>query len=334
MRMWACHVDTRCHRVQDSVTAARLSHFLPDAIELARQGEAVHFGLPAQQLQALRSAFALSRSLNISFVGAAAGAANAAARVGMLEDLARALDAAAPAADGVRDCVLVIGEKDGVDALGRAWLSHAAPATWPAGLRRLDMALARTRRAHVARVRKDEAATARALGVAAVFASDHLTLSTLYTDCLARLATDTAAGIERLDVRHISLYVVEPTAAESAVVPLPGGVVQVRADCSAAQLSSELAAHAPRAAEQLRELAEKEAESAELSKHVERVLRLRRLARDGVLTHVQFTSGCWRLIRHRDTLERYVESSTLRVSDRNEIVPGAHVIDIAWNFIV
>ena len=181
-----------------TVTAERLSHFIPDAIELARQGEAVHHGLPRQQLQTLRTAFSLSRRLNVTFAGDAQRAGTA-AQVGLLESLARALDAAGPAGEAVRDCKVVLGEGGGVDAQGRAWLWWSdTVAEWAHALQRLDVALVHERTAAHARVHAAEAAVAKALGMRAVFTGAQLALSGLYDDFLrVRLALPCAAARSR-----------------------------------------------------------------------------------------------------------------------------------------
>jgi Domain of unknown function (DUF4461) len=320
---------------QGVVSEARLSHFLPDAIELVRQGEAVRHGLPQQQLQALRSAFALSRSLNISFSGSASQAGPE-WQAEMLEDLARAFDRAGGAAEAVHGCALVIGDVWGVDALGRAWLSHdAPPGGWARELVRLDMALARERSAHVRRTRELEASAAQAFGVCAVFASDRLSLSALYTDNLRDVQHNGHIAGEHPGVwRHMSVHFVDPAASAEAASLLPGAVLQARVDISLDALRAALADAAPAAVRHLRAVTEADAERKSLAQHVEKQLRLRTLLSDPALTHEQFKSGCYRLVRHRDWLAPYVESSTVRLSDRNEVVPGSHVMDIRWDFEV
>lgn len=56
--------------MQGRLRTDQLRYFLPDAIELARQGEAAHHGMPAQQLQAMRSGFSHARGVKITFFGA------------------------------------------------------------------------------------------------------------------------------------------------------------------------------------------------------------------------------------------------------------------------
>ena len=173
---------------QGTVTAKRLSHFLPDAVELARRGEAVHHGLPTQQLQALRSAFFLHRRLSPKFDGAAA-ALPPQLQLELLERLGRAVDAAGAAAAAVRDAVLVIGDAPvdtGVDALGRVWLPHSGTvAVWAHALQRLDMPLVRRRQEQRRAAAAAERAAAAALGVRAVFAAEQrLSLSSLFSDAL------------------------------------------------------------------------------------------------------------------------------------------------------
>ena len=320
--------------VQGVLSEERLSHFLPDAIELARQGEAVHHSLPAQQLQAMRSAFAMSRALNVTFAHPTAQVPPA-ERVALVECLARALDQAGGAAEPVRDCTIVIGEASGIDALGRAWLHHAeSPATWARELARMDMALSRERRAAIAGARELERAAAHALRVQSVFADNSLMLSSLHTACLQRLTHEaTEMSLPPEDTwRHMSVHVVEPAACKQAVVTLPGALLQARTDAPLADLTSQLRAVAPAAARQLQELAAESEERRALTQHVEKQLRLRKLSVDPVLTFEQFKSGCHRLQRCKDWLAQYVESSSIRVSERNEMVPGNVVIDVAWNF--
>jgi hypothetical protein len=162
----------------------RLSHFIPDAIELARQGEAVHFGLPSQQLEALRSAFFFAHALSISFSGNATRLSTS-LQVSLLEQLARSLDAAGDVAGAVCHCMIIIGDGQGVDAHGRLWLRHdGTVATWAHELQCLDVALVQERRAQQAEMRRVEVEVAAALGLRAVFAGDRLAISELYRDFL------------------------------------------------------------------------------------------------------------------------------------------------------
>lgn len=181
------------------MTAERLAHFIPDAIELVRQGEAVRHGLPRQQLQTLRSAFSLSRRLNVTFAGDAQRAGTP-AQIGLLENLARALDGAGAAGEAVRDCKVILGEGGGVDAQGRVWLWWSdTVAEWAHALQRLDVALVHERTAAHARVHAAEVAVAKALGVRAVFTGAQLALSSLYDDFLRVRRTLTAPRVRACD---------------------------------------------------------------------------------------------------------------------------------------
>ena len=53
--------------VQGALDTARLLRFLPEAVEVARNGEAIEHSLPAQQLLAMRSAFSFGRKVKIIF---------------------------------------------------------------------------------------------------------------------------------------------------------------------------------------------------------------------------------------------------------------------------
>jgi hypothetical protein len=61
-------------------------------------------------------------------------------------------------------------------------------------------------------------------------------------------------------------------------------------------------------------------------------LRLRQLMRSPELSPEQFKSGCFHLLQHEQMLRKYVEGSIVRLSDRNVILPGQQVINVAWDF--
>jgi hypothetical protein len=162
------------------VTATYLRHFLPDAIELARQAEAMHHGQPLQQLQSMRTAFSMARGIKIAF-GGQAQQAGPLVQSQLLERLAVALDTAGSTNRAVSHCTVIIGEGCGVDAWGRLWLDVRQPALeWARELQRFDMALVRRRQREQADVATAEVATARALGLRAVFAGPHLSRSVVY----------------------------------------------------------------------------------------------------------------------------------------------------------
>lgn len=110
--------------MQADVTGDNLRTFLPDAIELARQGEAVHHSMPSQQLQSMKSAFWLARQLRIVLEECVTSQPPQ-ARVHLMEALARAMDASGN--DALKQCTIVIGEGAGMDVLGRIWLPYDLP---------------------------------------------------------------------------------------------------------------------------------------------------------------------------------------------------------------
>lgn len=124
MRVFAGLCITGCNSLQVEVTGETLSTFLPDAIELARQGEAAHHSMPSQQLQSMQSAFWLARQLRIVLEGCVKSAPPQ-ARVQLLEALARAIDSSGN--DALSKCTVVIGEGAGMDILGRIWLPYDLP---------------------------------------------------------------------------------------------------------------------------------------------------------------------------------------------------------------
>lgn len=110
--------------MQTEVSGEHLSTFLPDAIELARQGEAVHHSMPSQQLQSMQSAFWLARKLRI-VLEECVQSAPPQTRVQLVEALARAIDSSGN--DALSKCTVVIGEGAGMDILGRIWLPYDLP---------------------------------------------------------------------------------------------------------------------------------------------------------------------------------------------------------------
>lgn len=149
---------------------------------------------------------------------------------------------------------------------------------------------------------------------------------------------DCAVGAEELGAagqharRRLSLLAVAPADAEHPVEVLGGGVVRVRTDCGAAELGRALREHGPAAAAEVAAQEAQAQELRELGRHVELRLRLRTLAWDATLEHEEVKEGCQRLLRHRDFLAQYLEGSAVRVAERNEVVPGSAVIDVAWDF--
>jgi hypothetical protein len=110
------------------------------------------------------------------------------------------------------------------------------------------------------------------------------------------------------------------------------GVIKARVNESIPALYEYAAYHGPLMMRQLSSAADDEAELSELGRRVEKALRLRRLLRDDLLTQDEFKSGCYRLLRHRDTLKDHVEGTSVRVSSQNGILSGSTVVDIAFNF--
>lgn len=158
-----------------------LADFLPDAIELARQGESVRHSLPSQQLQSIQSAFWMARRMRIVFDGAA-DTQTPSARIALLEALGRALDRSGN--NALRDCTVTVGEGTGLDVLGRVWLPYDQETAWPDVLAAVDVGLVWERRRQFDAVREMEASAARAVGVATIFSSHRLSLSRAYLDFL------------------------------------------------------------------------------------------------------------------------------------------------------
>lgn len=158
-----------------------LADFLPDAIELARQGESVRHSLPSQQLQSIQSAFWMARRMRVVFDGAA-DTQTPSARVALMEALGRALDRSGNSA--LHDCTVTLGEGTGLDVLGRVWLPYDQEAAWPGVLAAVDVGLLWERRQQFDAVRKLEASAARAFGVATIFSSHRLSLTSSYLNFL------------------------------------------------------------------------------------------------------------------------------------------------------
>lgn len=104
------------------------------------------------------------------------------ARILLVEALARAVDRSGNGA--LRNCTVTIGEGAGLDVLGRVWLPYDHEEAWPEVLAAVDVGLVWERKAHFERVRELEASAAASLGVASVFTSHRLSLSTAYLDFL------------------------------------------------------------------------------------------------------------------------------------------------------
>ena len=168
-------------RMQRELAAEALSDFLPDAMELARQGEAVRHGLPCQQLQSIHSAFWLARHIRVTFDGAAKSQPPL-SHIALLEALADAIDRSGNGA--LRNCTVTIGEGAGLDVLGRVWLPFDQEGTWPEVLAAVDVAMVWERKTHFETVRESEANAAAAMGVSAVFTTHRLSLSAAYLEFL------------------------------------------------------------------------------------------------------------------------------------------------------
>jgi hypothetical protein len=110
--------------MQAEVTGDNLSTFLPDAIELARQGEAAHHSMPTQQLHSMQSAFWLAKQLRIVLEDVVK-VQPPQAKIHLVETLARAIDSSGN--DALSKCTVVIGEGAGMDILGRIWLPYDLP---------------------------------------------------------------------------------------------------------------------------------------------------------------------------------------------------------------
>lgn len=163
--------------VQREVAAQALADFLPDAIELARQGESVRHSLPSQQLQSIQSAFWMARRMHIVFDGTAESQSPT-VHIALLEALGCALDRSGNSA--LRDCTVILGEGAGVDVLGRVWLPFDWEGTWVEVLAGVDVGLVWERKRQLERVRVLEARAAAACGIAAVFTTHRLSLSSAY----------------------------------------------------------------------------------------------------------------------------------------------------------
>lgn len=130
----------------------------------------------------------------------------------------------------------------------------------------------------------------------------------------------------------LSLAVYPVTELDDLEVVMSTGVIKTRISDSAAALYEYAAYHGPLMMRHLQTAADQESELSELGRRVEKVLRLRRLLRDDLLTQEDFKSGCYRLLRHADALKEYVEGTSVRVSMQNGILSGSTVVDIAYNF--
>eukprot|EP00892_Ulva_mutabilis_P004857 jgi/Ulvmu1/2743/UM014_0200.1 len=316
---------------QRELTAEALTNFLPDAIELARQGEAVHHGLPSQQLQSMCSAFWLSRHMRIVFDGTA-DMQPLLTRITQLEALACAIDGSENAA--LRDCTVLIGEGVGLDVLGRVWLPFDWEEMWPEVLRAVDVTLVWERKEHFERVRKLEASAAASFGIAAVFSSHRLSLSASYLDFLQGLEAYGArlGPVCGGDVAPLSLCAA-PAVDMPQMTLLPDtGVVRASVGCSADEIAAFMAAHGVAVADALQRRRVVEKGLLDLRRRVELRLRLRQLRRGTAVTSVQFERGCHRLLEHQEFLSKYLEGSVVELSEQNCITPGQHIICIAWDF--
>ena len=110
------------------------------------------------------------------------------------------------------------------------------------------------------------------------------------------------------------------------------GVMQVSVGSSAADVAALLAAHGPAVAHALQQQHVSEHGLRDLQRRVEMRLRLQQLKRSPELSATQFEKGCYRLLENQEFLKQYVEGSVIQLSDRNFIIPGQHVIRIAWDF--
>lgn len=130
----------------------------------------------------------------------------------------------------------------------------------------------------------------------------------------------------------VTLLVVPPATAPEPLALLPPATVQARTDTPAPALHAFLARHAAAAAAALEAAHETQRGLADTTRHVERQLRLRSLARGAAVTDAEFREGCARLLRHHAALREALEGCRVRVNDVNEAVPGRDVVDIAWDF--
>jgi hypothetical protein len=110
------------------------------------------------------------------------------------------------------------------------------------------------------------------------------------------------------------------------------GVLRASVSTPPVALEEYLAQHGPASVARMEQAKLHERDLRDLGRRVEHQLRLRQLLRDPELSAANFQLGCWHLLEHKSYLHRYIEGSTLRLSDRNEIIAGQHVIDIAYNF--
>lgn len=110
------------------------------------------------------------------------------------------------------------------------------------------------------------------------------------------------------------------------------GVVQASVGSSAEDIAVFIAAQGLAVADALQRRQVAERGLADLRRRVELRLRLHQLRRDPDLPAAQFERGCHRLLEHQEFLLKYIAGSAVQLSDKNRIIPGQHVISIAWDF--
>lgn len=110
------------------------------------------------------------------------------------------------------------------------------------------------------------------------------------------------------------------------------GVVQASVGSCAKHVAAFIASQGPAVADALQRRQVAERGLKDLQRRVELRLRLQQLKRSPQLSIDQVEKGCFRMLEHREILAKFLEGSVVQLSDRNHIVPGQHVVSIAWDF--
>lgn len=110
------------------------------------------------------------------------------------------------------------------------------------------------------------------------------------------------------------------------------GVVQVSVGSCATAVAAYVAEQGPNVADSLQRQRVAKQSLKDLRRRVELRLRLQQLTHSPQISAEEFENGCHLMLAHREFLVKYLEGSAVELSDRNCIIPGQHIISIAWNF--
>lgn len=232
-------------------------------------------------------------------------------------------------------------------------------------LAQVDFDYCRGRQGLVASAKGQEAAVARALGVAMVYTHPQFSVDPAYLGFLERAAAAAGergpAGGGRLGDVPVMVHADPSEALDAEGENSPGeggggrgggrargaergdplsapslddtaGVVLVPASTPADALYEALERLGPRAQALLRAARDDEAAAAQLRTTVERKLRLRRLSRAAGVPPERFRSACLRMMQHSAALGPLLGGLAVRVAEVNGLPPDKSWIDIAWNF--